>query len=325
VPSEAQGIWGQTFSGQVTPDGTLRAMFPSKTADDFGTIGLARRPWGRAYRDGFVVSACRGPALATLRHAYADFRLRAQIEATGPYAVCWGCRGPLGPDHHRADSTIHARMRTARIEWRRAADGWSLVDVGEGGREHTLASGSLPSARGPETVTVARTGSSLAVQRDGRAVFDGAAPTAVGRVELLVDRGVARVFRFRVSGAPAPATEVWLATEALAGAAVIPGEWETAEGPGYRFGTGFVSARAGARAKWNYTGAGFRLWAPRGPRYGRCTVRIDGRDDVTVDLHAAGDLPSVPVLERKLSRGRHAVVVLAQDSAVPLDSVEITV
>jgi hypothetical protein len=316
APSEAQGIWGQTFSGQVAPDGTLRAMFPSKTAGDFGTIGLARRPWARAYRNGFVVSACRGPAAAVLRRAYGEFELRAEIAATGPYAVCFGCHGPFGPDRNGADSTLHPRMRTARIEWRRTHDGWSLVALDEAGHARTLASGDMAPVSGRETVEIARRGGTLSVSEAGREVYTGIAPNDHGRIELLVESGIAHVSRFAVTGAALPPTDTWLATEALAGAAAMPGEWEAE-------GMGFVSAKPGARAKWNYTGAGFRLHAPRGPRYGRCTVIIDGREHAEINIHTADNRASAVVLERALPRGYHAVALVAHEGRVPLDMLEV--
>ncbi|MCP4645372.1 MAG: hypothetical protein GY851_33320, partial [bacterium] len=45
VEHEAFGIWGQTFSGFVDPEGVFRVMFPSRDSQGRGTINLASRPW----------------------------------------------------------------------------------------------------------------------------------------------------------------------------------------------------------------------------------------------------------------------------------------
>src|SRR5262249_38517006 len=56
-PAEVYGLWGQTISGQVGPEGILRACYFCKDGADRGTVSLARRPWNTPYRDGFVLSA----------------------------------------------------------------------------------------------------------------------------------------------------------------------------------------------------------------------------------------------------------------------------
>ncbi|MEK7707876.1 MAG: hypothetical protein AAB380_07760, partial [Verrucomicrobiota bacterium] len=51
VENESYGLWGQTFSGSVDADGTLRAMFNSRDAQGLGTVNLARRPWKQPLRE----------------------------------------------------------------------------------------------------------------------------------------------------------------------------------------------------------------------------------------------------------------------------------
>jgi hypothetical protein len=325
VPSEAQGIWGQTFSGQPAPGGMLRAMFPAKTADDVGTIGLARRPWRRCYRDGFALSACRAPALASLRRVFDDFDLQAEISAAGPYAICFGCRGPLGPDGCGADCRMHPLTRSARVEWRRAETGWSLVEVDAEGRERRLAQGELPRPAASESVEISRGGGRLRVACAGAVLFEGAAPGEAGRIEMVLESGTARVSRFLLRGAYRLGTETWLAAEAVIGAGALQGDWKPASGSAFRFGAGFTSGHAGARAKWNFEGRGFRLYAPRGPQYGRCTVSIDGRERTELDLRAEAEQPGAAVLARRLPAGRHAVALVAREGVTPLDSLEVDV
>jgi len=299
-------------------------MFPAKTADDFGTIGLARRPWNRPYRDGFALSACRAPALAAMRHFFDDFELQVDIAATGPYAIGIGRRGPLGPDRCAADARMDS-LAGVGVEWSRTPAGWQLVDVVVNGPERQLAAGELHRAAGLERVEIARAGSRLRIACAGALLYDGIVPVTRGRFEIRLENGTARVSRFLVRGAALPATETWLAGEAVIGAGAFQGEWEPVSGSAFRFGAGFASGRAGARAKWNFEGRGFRLFAPRSPRYGRCTVKIDGRESVEIDLHAPEEHPSAAVLARDLARGRHAVAVVAQDGVTPLDALEVDV
>jgi hypothetical protein len=330
VPSEAQGIWGQTFSGQVAPDGTLRAYFTSKNRDDVGTVHLARRPWTRPYRNGFVLSAPRGPAIAVLRQEYGDFRARIQVRASGPWAFCWACREPLGSNHHLADSSLHPLVRTRRIEWRRSGSRWSLVVLDEKSVERVIAQGAqdVPE-NGEDRLEVERHGARVVLRlnredlREG-GVWSGELPGASGRLELLAETGtILRVERFLLGGKGRPAWEAWLSTEALAGAAAAPDEWKPVADSGFRCGVGHVSARHDSRAKWNYVGRDFRLFAPRGPQYGKCRVVVDGREIAVIDLHASGPEVSAVMLARSLPSGYHAVVLSPESGAIPCDTLEV--
>ena len=323
IPSEAQGIWGQTFSAQEAPGGILRAMFPAKTRDDRGAIHLARRPLARPYRDGFVLSAPNGPSRAVVRGEAAEFLLRARVRADGPWAIAWQCRDPLGPDQPSADSTAHALCRTERVELRFRGEQWSVVRLKPQTPPETIASGSAQ-ASAIGVVEIAARAISCQAAFGGVRAWDGALEAAPGRIELLAEAGtILRVDEFALDGAVVPTWEPWLATEALAGAGAPMGDWAPAVDPSFRYGLGFVAAKAGARAKWNYAGAGFRLWAPRGPGYGKCRVKVDGRESATLDLSASVVAASQPVYSRDLPVGLHAVVLEAIDAAVPLDTLDV--
>lgn len=54
-PDEHYGIWGQTFHGFVE-DGRMVVMYPSKNAEDRGTLSVASRPADQPLSDGFVFS-----------------------------------------------------------------------------------------------------------------------------------------------------------------------------------------------------------------------------------------------------------------------------
>ena len=68
VRHEADGIWGQMFSGWVDTNGVLRVMFPSRTANAVGTINVASRPWAQPFRQrGFRMSDHHAPSLTCVR------------------------------------------------------------------------------------------------------------------------------------------------------------------------------------------------------------------------------------------------------------------
>lgn len=325
-PWEAQGIWGQTFAGQVAPDGTLRVLFPSKTARDIGTISLARRKWTQPFREGFVLSAPRGATVAVLRRQYPTFCLNASARSNGAWALCWQCANPLGPSHHLADSTLHPLMRRSRAEWRLKGDGWQLVRIDSNSEVVEIASGSTRLTPNQEVkLHVQQEPSQVNLSINGQRVWAGNLPAEPGRLELLAEPGTwLQVTRFEVAGAFHPSTEYWLATEGLAGAASAPEEWKPVQDEHFRYGAGFVSATPDARAKWNFWGRIFRLYAPRSPRYGKCEVVIDGEARLAVDLHSSKEEPSSVVVERELATGYHAVAVRPLEGVIPCDGIEVT-
>lgn len=322
--NEAQGIWGQTFSAQVSPDGTMRAMFPSKTAQDVGTTNMARRPWKAPYRDGFVVSAPNAPAFAVLRAECDDFRLRVRARSSGAWTVCFGCAGPLGPNQNSADSVPHPRMRVERTELQLLRGRWRLVRLASDGHERVLGEGSAKGNGIPGGADVERKGARVNVRVEGCDLFSCDGASSLGRLELVAEAGtILRVEACEVVGALRPGWESWLAMDALAGQACSPGDWHEIGGALFRFGAGFESARLGVRAKWNFDGRGFRLWAPKGPRYGTCSVLVDGRKVATVDLWASSEAASSVVCEHSVSAGRHAVAIVAESAVVPCDTLDV--
>lgn len=328
VGSEATGIWGQSFSGQVTRDGEFRALFPCKTSEDVGVINLARRPWDAPYRDGFVLSAPSAPSFAVLRSQCGDFALKMKARSSGPWALCWDCRGPLGGDHGLADSVPHALVRTQRIEWRRTRTDWSLLILDEQGKDKPIARGSKPERPGgTEAVEVERRGGRASIRVDGDEVWSGELPIDPGRIELLAETGtILCVDRFELSGQCRAASEFWLSTEALAGAGARKSpeeEWALVSDSRFRYGFGYQSVRADALAKWNYVGRGFRLHLPRGPEYGKCQVIVDGSRIANLDLHSEIVEPSSVVLERELPAGAHAVKLRPISGVIPCDTLEV--
>jgi hypothetical protein len=330
--AEAQGIWGQTFSAQVDPGGELRAYFTSKTRDDVGTVHIARRPWAQPYRDGFVLSAPNAPAIAVLREQYAAFRLDAQVECTGNWALAWHCRGPLGPSTPAWNPAPHPLMRTRRVEFRRNRSRWQLVEIGADGVAIEQCSDELSvPLDGHEQIEVIESGVEVELLLNGLPLCRWMHAATSGRLELIAEAGaILRVARFEVTGESQPGTEQWLATEALAGAGtgmpaspILPAEWKPVEDARFSYGTGYVSLTPDARAKWNYHGRGFRLRMPRRPEFGECEVIADGQSLARINLLSDRPQSSDVVYEHTLDEGLHAVVIRVASGVIPCDVLEV--
>ena len=325
-PSEAQGIWGQTFSAQVSPEGIMRVYFNSKTRDDTGTVHMARRPWHQPYRDGFVLSAPNAAALAVLRGGMDVFTSRVNASANGAWALCWQCRGPLGPDTAGWNPQAHPLMRTQRMEVQFEATEWRLVSIDAQGQSLLLDHG--PRDTSPETlVEVRQQPNQATLWLDSVLVSTQNTPAEMGRLELVAQAGTRlQVNTFEVEGDLTSGSEFLLATEAIAGAGtgIHTQDWQPVQDEHFRFGTGFRNVSAAARAKWNYYGGGFKLYAPCSFAYTKARVIADGKLMATVDLHAETDLPSRAVFEATLPVGFHAVAIEPVNGGIiPCDCLEI--
>jgi hypothetical protein len=327
--AEFDGIWGQTFSGQVDRHGVLHAMFPSRDPQGRGTIQLASRPWGRPLRErGFVLSGHQGPAFTWLRRAYGACELDATFRRGGMVELLLDYAAPLEPSAPASDATAHAWMQTRHTALRLAKESWAWLRRNEQGGETIMGTGPLP------------TGTSLRLRlaRDDREVrlrwgnepaqtltagWTGGADSGgvLGwRVEA---RSRVEVERFVVRGVAWPA-RFWLGPrEALLGAGESAGNWDWQPGAGFRWGEGAVARRPGARVKWNFQGNAVSWWSPCGPEFGTVEVRLDGETVGTVDLRADHPMPSAPRWSRRGLRGDcHALVLVSTGGKLPVDSIE---
>jgi hypothetical protein len=134
VDWEAAGLWGQTFSGQVTADGRLLAMFPSRDPSNLGTVNMAERPWAKPFREsGFHFSGHAGPSFTCLNRSYDAFALRADLHVRGTARVLWGYQGAIGPDHATSDASLHPLTLTRFTGLELSDAGWKVVVVGSSG------------------------------------------------------------------------------------------------------------------------------------------------------------------------------------------------
>jgi hypothetical protein len=321
---ESRGIWGQTIAGVVAADDTLRVMYPAKDSSDRGGVGMARRSWSRPLDDGFVVSAPNALAHAVLRRWYGAFDLEAEIASQGAYRVCWSCRGPLGPSHGYADSVPSVLMARSRRELRIEPGGWRIMDVASNGRISHVGAGELPRSSLRLRVAVRQSATDAVVRLGDSQVWHSEGLVQEGRIEILAETGShVKVDRFSVAGHPGRISDDWLASEAIAGSAPAPGEWQPVEDPMFRYGSGYETEVVGARAKWNVTGRRLTLWSPRRPGYGEIAMFLDGRPVGTVSLRSAAPMASAPVATFDAHPGRHAFIIECVSGRAPCDALTV--
>ena len=326
VENETFGIWGQTISGFVDDGGQFRVLFPSRDSQGNGTINLASCPWEQPFRErGFTLSGHEGPSLTLIRCAYETFRLRAELRLRGTASVFWASTGPLGPDAPRSNATLHALCHSRRRELVLKAAQWQLVTRDEQGAHTLLGSGSL--ARGQKrTVEVEQSARGQArVAVDGAVVWEGPLEPSRGSLGLIAEaHSHLSVDRFLVAGEAHPAVIPLLYTEGLLGAGENVEDWDLVNAPQFRYGVGAIHRSDGGRAKWNYHGQGFTLWAPKGPEYSTTEVLVDGVQVGTVDLYAPAPAESRPLLTLDdVEEGFHAVVLRATSGPLVVDSLDV--
>lgn len=323
VPHEAAGIWGQTFSGYVDANATLKVLFPSRTADNLGTISIAQRPWSQPLREhGFVVSAHGGPSLALLRREGGIKSIYLELDARGTWSLIWDAAMPIGPDRPASDSMPHPHTLAYHTGLRIGEDTWTLYQRGLPGEEKEIAHGNLASLD-TRHVRVERNAEGAAMLQMGdKLVWQGKLPVATGMPGLLMEPGSwARVERFELEGDLTSAPLTYFYTEALCGAAQRAEDWDARVEPAFRFGVGAVSKAAGAKAKWNFDGDAFAIWGPRGPEYGSARILVDGQQRGEVNFHREASAPASQVYRNaRLGHGRHTVILEAGDKAIPVDS-----
>ena len=325
VENETHGIWGQTFSGQVTSDGRLLAMFNSRDPQNLGTVNMAERPWASPLRkQGFHFSGNDGPSFTCLNRSYGAFVCRADLHVRGTARILWGYQGAIGPDRPGSDASLHPMTLTRHAGLELSDAGWKVVAADPEGKLRVLGEGN--SGRDPWHIAVERTDNGqTSVRLDDTEVWRGVSTDTIGPVGLLaLPNTVLEVTRFELEGESQPAHLHYLYTEGLLGAGEKAESWQEQQGANYRFGLGAVHRGPGGMAKWNFFGTGVRLWSPTAPELGNVQVTVDGKDATVVDLHSGSQQGPVMIWEKQgLTAGFHCLVMRAQSGVMALDGVEV--
>jgi len=323
-PQETYGIWGQTFSGSVDRGGRLTVLFPSRNSSGAGVINLAQRPWKAPLKDrGFTISAHGCRSLTTLRVAYTDFELHADLTLHGKAArLAWSYRAPLGVIG-RADGSPAPITFTRHNALEITPDGWRLLKVEEPAGS-LIASGRLTEGA-RRSLNLRVSGNIVSIAIDGKSLWSGPMRSESGPLALLLEPGTnLKVEQFAVRGIPTPAQLTWLASEAVAGAGIREESYSHQTGALWRFGEGVVCNAANERAKWNFRGRGIRLWLPSGPEFGTVTLLLDGQPAGTVNLMAKSVKTSQKVFAIDgLEDGYHALVLKSDAKKLPLDCLDV--
>jgi len=331
VENENYGLWGQTFSGSVDANGTLRAMFNSRDAQGMGTVNLARRPWKQPFRErGFVLTGHQGPSFTCLRQTFRQFTLDATLRLRGTASVVWDYRGILGPNLPQSDATLHPLAKTRFQAVQLSPTGWQVILVDEQGRSTTLAAGTVTNHPIWQLNLHHQRDGSLTLRSDGKelwtsppdARFTRDDPGAIG---LWVEPHThSFVEKFQLDGKTLPAKLSYLGLEALLGAGENLVNWQERSSPEFRYGIGLVAKQPQARVKWNVTGRRLTLWSPRGPDFGETEIRVDGERTTGVNLYAEKPEPSQPVWTSQKLRGSfHGVVWQARTGLLPVDCLQV--
>ncbi|MHB1357294.1 MAG: tudor domain-containing protein [Anaerolineae bacterium] len=327
--NEAQGIWGQTFSAEVEADGTMWAMFACKNSQDMGTINIAKRPWSQPYRHGGVLSAPNGPAISIIQRDYLTFELQAALRATGPKRLIWQHNAPLGPDRPMgADGGPHPLTLADCCEVYLDDSGWRLRRIDAAGDITVVAQGVDLESRGhgADQLELRQEANRLTIHLNGSLLWQGAWTAKPGCIGLIADLG-SRVWldELLLSEEGAPCTRFLLPTDGVMGYGLLGNSWQCSDDPAFRYGFGYETTMEGAGCKWCYYGAGFTLWSPRAPQYGRIEVWLDGRMLTTLDLCSETTVSSTPIYTLSdLERGYHAVTLLRLSGTMPCDVLQVT-
>lgn len=314
--SEYDGIWGQTYSGQVDAQGKLWAMFPSRDSENRGTIHIAHRPWNKPYREkGFVLNAHQGPTLSVLRQAYGTFELKAAIHLRGNARLVWDYAGLLGPDRPASDATLGKGANQSYFALDLTEKSWSIHQYDASGARTPEGRGDLEQKNERQITLRRNEAGNIYVHLDETPVWRGsfpdhANPPKPGAIGWWLEpHTYLEVKQFAISGEETPTHLFYDATDALLGAGEATADWKIHE-EGFRSLPGYSTIRKDAKAKWNVQGRRFTVWCPRGPQFGSVEVLINGIVQTKINLNTRKLTPSKPLWSSDLLPAGHYAVTL---------------
>jgi hypothetical protein len=325
VENEYEGIWGQTYSGAVLPDGRIIAMFNSRDPQNRGTVNLAQRQWNKPLRSkGFRMSGHGGPSFSLIDRSYKAFTLNAKLKVTGTARIVFDYQGPIGPDKPTSDATLHPLMMTRCSYIELSESGMKLFTVDAKGQKQSRSEASTSQI--DWTITVKRSADdTISLSINDKLILEERMAISDGPIGLWVGpRSFIDVTQFEIEGPSEPAHQHYLYTEGLLGVGESPDSWEVRQDPIFRFGEGASSRKKDHVVKWNFFGTGVKLWSPKGPEWGRVKLFIDGKECTVLNLYSDQLKASAVIFEKKgLRKGHHFLTLRDAEGKIVVDSLEV--
>lgn len=323
--SYEQGIWGQTFSGQVSgkpqESAELRALSFSKTIKNIGIALISKRFWSKAYQDGFQLAAPYATARAILCRDFKCFNFLCKINTTGSWAFSWGCTGPIGADRNGADSVAHNLMMRDHYECFFESQTITIQSYNSKGIKKIIAQSSINSkCFGDLSVQFRQLADLFQLQIDETEIFSIPVSPKLGRIEFRVEIGtILKVNSMIGIDEGLYSNLFFLGTDAVAGAGCSAKEWKPLRHHLFHFGKGYLSQKNNSRAKWNVIGSKFHLYSPRYPNLGTARLLVDGNLIETIDFSSPKKTASACICKFQAKLGYHAVILETLTGIIPLD------
>ncbi len=328
--SEYEGLWGQTFSGQVDAKNVLWAMFPSRDSDNLGTIHVAKRYWDKPFRErGFVLNAHSGPALTLIRSAYGAFEIEVRVKLNGTARLVWDYEGVLGPETATSDSLVGKGADCAYCALEISDKRWEIVSFDTNGkRKLEVGEEWVPESDRRFMLRRNEVGNIL-LRIDDDIAWRGSLGNVQGKAKVsqigwwLEPRTHLEVLEFKISGSASPAKFWFDATDALLGAGERAAEWKEYT-EGFRSAKGYSTVKKEHMAKWNVRGRRFTLWSPKGPEFGSVELLINGVPKAKINLNARKLTPSKALwVSDFFPEGGYAIILKPSRGAMVVDCLEV--
>lgn len=330
VEAEYEGLWGQTFAGQVDARNTLWAMFPSRDPDNKGTIHVAKRLWNKPYKErGFILNAHSGPSFTLLRSAYGQFEIAVKAHLRGTARLIWDYEGILGPAAPTSDAVIGKRAGSSYCALEISDTQWQIVTYNEKGEPTVEVREEWVSDPLRNFVLRRNEVGNIRLQIDDKVAWRGYIGSSQGKLKAsqiglwLEPRTYLEVKQFTVTGETSPAKFHFDATDALLGAGENKAEWTEFE-EGFRSERGYATTKKEQMAKWNVTGRRFTVWSPKGPSFGSAEILINGISKAKLNLNARKMTPSRPLWASELlEAGDYAITLKPYRGVMVVDCLEV--
>ncbi len=325
APNEYAGIWGQTVTGFVDENDTLVLMYPSKTKENFGTINLAKTSFSHLNNEsGFTLSACENSSFTWIKKGINPEKIISDFDLTGTMHIVWDFHKPIEiMDGWGKHSFYENKGDFKEIEI--SGNHWKLKYVRDT-MVQILDSGKVQNPIQPiNHLEIIKQTNSYRISVNNQEYVTEKLCSDPGVIGIILDQhSTLKMKTFKVSGKQNKGRLFYGYYEALLNSGNQDKDWEFINDPMFRSGKGAVSKLKSACAKWNFEGTGFKLWLPKGPKFGTVLISIDGLLAKRVNLKTSSFSKSTVVFQSKsLTPGAHAIHIESQDGNLPVDCLEV--